>query len=929
MGTLIQAPERVDAAVGGLQAIAKPAKGDGLGSFLSGILPAVNQEIDKYQQENRARVTALGQNDKLNGMVREVTLLDRQAYKQGRDYQDAVNGQIALAKDFQDKVDAIDRLNPDPDALMKLSTEYNNATVDNITTSNLPTDMKEQLYTSQLKQNAVYTKMIDAKLKRITADNVAVTRMNSLAMLTKNVTRGEYTPEELLILTQAHRDSSADGMRLVDQEVSIEDIDAAFQEDVLAVFTHAMTSAAAGEDGAANIEFLDKLASTVELMEGVSLKTATALSKKYMDFKAEAIGINDTQLTREVNDFVTRMELNPESVSGEDFSVLYANIESIDNISPTGKTGLLSKLENAFVSRHKALSSGQKLYDARTLSVPDAQRMGVSGSTLIDEARTAYLQDFNGDNFQAGRKLINQFGEGSQYDSAGVQAGAELYARPFIGYVKMGAEGVADDRYTEHRASNFKVFSELYRNTMASNGSAAADLLSGIPDDLREPFITVMQSGGTLEDVRIEAQSPKANAISYANLDKARAGLTAKMFSVVGTPLGDLVKGRKSMSRYIAQNYMDGLDIAVSESNPYLIQRMKDSSNPEELSGYVQEFQLPSWGGRSPSITNHKTYQLLQQAKTRDGAPMDLKYTAQADNMFREKLAEEYGVNADDVIVKFNSTGEVATYSLYDTTKDDMFGLRDGKGSVKKHVPVDTVQLLDLARTVQAADAKRKTRPTVGQRKAQEAATTIGRGTVFNQTTGQPEKINITVPYAKSTGDNADVAIDVVGFLADNYGFYSTPVNTVDGMVYGLGATDAMVHKDLRTEFIAAGKSGKVQDAIDVQAKLLGARLRAVNMNQAFQRVGAKAPTNKPYRNTQLPTARLLYTAAYLDGNAGLYGTNKGVKGVVAAMSAPTYSEGVKLFKKSKLYDTTGAQSKRNAGYLDQLKQHYKSQGKK
>jgi hypothetical protein len=935
MGTLVEAPNRANVEIGGLAPVDRPAAGGGgLGTFLEGILPAVNKEIDIYQEANQDRLVALGQNDKLNKMYREVSVLDRQAYQHGRSYQDALNGQILLAQDFQNKVDELDRTNPDPDALIQLQSEYNNASVDNIHLSKLPVGMKKQLYGAQLKQNAVYTKMIDTKLKRITADNVAVTRMNSLAMLTKNIVRGEYTPEERVVLLTAHRDSLWAGMRIVDSEVSVEDMDAAYQEDVLAVMTYALTTAQAGEDGAANIAFMDDLTATVELMEGVSLKTATAISKKNMEFKAEAIAINDTQIAREVDDFLKRVELQPDSVSGDDYQALDNNINSMDNISPSAKTAMKKQLSSSFVSRYKALSSGQKLYNPTELSVTDAERMGVSSSQLISEARTEYLQKFDGDNFLAGREMINQFGLGSQYDSAGVQAGAELFARPFIGYVKMGAEGVVGDRYTTLRESNFKTFSDLYRSTVSANGSAAADLMAGIPDDLRNAFITTMQSGGSLEDVRIAAQSPVANAASYDNIRKAAGGLKADMFGLGGSPIGDTFAGRKSMSKKIQQNYMDGMNIIVAESFPDLVTRMGASTNSEELGVLIQEYQLPSSGGYTAPLTNTRVYTQLKQAKTANGAPLGLEFISQADVAVRKQLAEKYSdataqVLPDDVIVRFNSTGEFATYSLYDTTTDNKMGLVDGKGKLVRTIEVPTTHILDGAERIYNSDSQRKLKPTVKQQREKEAATTVGTGTIYNQTTKQPSKIKLTVPYAKMVGDNVDVGTDLTSFLGDWWGFRSTPVETDSGMSYGIGANDKMVHDNLKQEFINAGKSGKPQAAIDVQAKLFESRFRAVDMKQAFQRVGVKAPDKNLYPKKNLPAVRLLHAAAYFDGNTGLYGNNKGVKGVVAAMSAPNYKAGEALFKKTKLYDPTGGQANRNKALLEQLREHYKSQGKK
>ena len=83
MPTMIQAPDIVGTEVSGLQPVMRPSTQSGLGSFLQGLMPAVNTEIEKYQDENQQKNIALGMNDELNKVHRDVSWLDRRNYEYG------------------------------------------------------------------------------------------------------------------------------------------------------------------------------------------------------------------------------------------------------------------------------------------------------------------------------------------------------------------------------------------------------------------------------------------------------------------------------------------------------------------------------------------------------------------------------------------------------------------------------------------------------------------------------------------------------------------------------------------------------------------------------------------------------------------------------------------------------------------------------
>ena len=93
MATLVQQPDVANTQISQLRAIDTPvAPKAGLSDFIVGLMPVAQQTIGAIQEENKAHNLALGMNDELNNVTREVSWLDRKYYEHGRDVQTIQTG---------------------------------------------------------------------------------------------------------------------------------------------------------------------------------------------------------------------------------------------------------------------------------------------------------------------------------------------------------------------------------------------------------------------------------------------------------------------------------------------------------------------------------------------------------------------------------------------------------------------------------------------------------------------------------------------------------------------------------------------------------------------------------------------------------------------------------------------------------------------
>lgn len=148
MRSMVNSPAMANVEISGLQPIERPQQ-ESLGSFLAGMLPEVNKAISTYKDETADYYMALGRNDRLNDVHREVSILGRQAYEQGLEFQHIVNNQAILSGKFMEDVDSMDTNNTTPEQLQERAKQYLDESVNNIySAKTLSPEAKKTLYLS-------------------------------------------------------------------------------------------------------------------------------------------------------------------------------------------------------------------------------------------------------------------------------------------------------------------------------------------------------------------------------------------------------------------------------------------------------------------------------------------------------------------------------------------------------------------------------------------------------------------------------------------------------------------------------------------------------------------------------------------------------------------------------------------------------------
>lgn len=940
MGTLVQAPERAAATIGGLAPIEKPASGGGLGSFLEGILPAVNEVLDEHIKENKTHLRAVGQADKMNGMYREVSLIDRQSYAQGRNYQTLVNTQIALRQKLQEGIDNLDPTNPDPDVLLRMNEEHNKELMDNYHTSSVPNDLKELLYTNQLKEHALNIQAIDKKVKQLTVDNEYQTQMNTLAEYVHTMGNSEQTVEEMLLTTENFFASMAVSMKVADSEAKAEDIHKKIQTHFKTAMQHVLAPLeGTGED--VDVDRIEKLMAFVDGVEGIDLETATEVRKAGIKLVGEYKAVQSTMMERNLNAFITQASLNNTTSLETEFNEVANSILESD-ASEEDKTRFLQKLNVAWVSHQKELLSGTRVINPKGRTPSDVRREGGSVSQWEDDLITSYLQDYPEDSAVAYLAALYEFTQGAEASDEGARKASKGLAGVFMARVNMGDADVKADEYGAMREKRFQNFSKQYREHASQNGAKAALFISGIPEEYRDAFITAMKNNQSLDDIRINMRNSERTKVDYAHMDEAIGALTVENAGMDSKWFGVNASGTRSnaMSKHLRDNNLVLFKKATEESKHIAVLEMRGRS-PEELVTIMQKYQIPSEKGYSQVNISIPAARVWGRLKNDDGSALNTRYMSMAIDAERERLAKVHNINAGDILVSVDSTGNRVTFDGYNTETNDLYGLRDGKGQLvnggaSSSDGISAGKLLVEARKLYNEDTRRKVKPTPNEQYRQKKARSIYTDNYVDTSTRKPVSLEVKAIAADSFKGNIAVTKQVLGHLAYWNGFRSSPeLNVVrskgdPALIYGIGISTR--NADPATIKRLEAAKGNAQATMDETSAFMGQYFGRLDMDGAFKRVGL-APVNQGtiYNAAQMNSMVLLYDAAYKDYNKGLYGTTGkgGAKGMVAAMSAPTYAEGLKLLKQTILYDSTGRDSKRNKMYEEKLRKHYTSQGKK
>lgn len=957
MPTMVQTPDVASTEISGLAPVMRPVGVDGLGSFLQSVVPALYKEAKVYQQETAAKNIALGVNDQMNGAHREVSFLDRQNYNYGLSVAKVQSGQSTLQKQFQADIDAVDVDNPDPEALFKIKQKYLNDTVDNIYNSSLPTDLKEKMYSSTIKENSVYQGLINTKMQQITEDAEYATRVDVTTNLARDLKTKGFTADGITVLVKTAKQKLEDSMlgkvvkvwddgtkSFVSRRATKEDVQKEFETRSKAAFTYALNSLEASGQSS-DLQQLELLQDVSDNMLDMSLDLSTQVQSKSIEIRSKIMDNNASYLGREVDSMLSEWELNPELATKDSYDKAVADIAARSDIDITAQSAEIGKITSRYTSINNAIRNATKVADVSLYESPaQYEAIGKSESDWSKDWLQSYLKEFNGDTIKAGLAMIEKGGgTSSNYSGKAVQTGSEVLFRSILGAAQQTDAEAAKDPYFKYRKEAFNQAGQMYREAKRGNGTKAIDMLSGIDPKYVDVFEVVMENGGSINELREAFKSPVQMTESLKYTNEAISKITPEHLGLGKSILGgDGGQFFNNMSNSLEGNYTAMVQEAITTSKHKYVPNTQGSSPEALLSKVKGDILLPSQTGYSSTIASARGMSAIRGYKVSGtNTPLGSEYVAQAIDAQREAIAKNYGTRPDNVIVRLDESGQTAQFYAY-KIEDNWGGIKDGKAVLANGNDQGMLSggVVSMARIKHEAEGFYNKSSKGKHYKPKDdvniTGVRIGSTVVIDQSSNSRKGVGVKVNglYAEAMGGNIDLAKKFVAHLGVYEGFLSHPKNVSDrnsgkvSTVVGMGITRATASD--KTWNMLDQARGNPQRVMDIQGGFMNNYYKKQNISTDLAKAGVPMPTSAPYPAQYERSLMLLYDVAWHGSNGGLYGTKGGTRdGVIDAMNAPNLSAGLKKLRNSTVYDrsNTGGAAKRNKWYEESLRLHFKARG--
>lgn len=929
MGTLVQAPERASVEVSGLQAIASPTgKGGGLGTFLSGILPAVNQEIDNYQKENKAHNLALGQNDKLNGMVREAGLLNRRDYSQGREYQSVVNGQIMLAKDFQGYMDSLDPDEFDPDEVYKKGQEFTAQTIETINSSKLDPELKAQLYESNMKENASYMVGIDKKVAKFKDDAAQQTRVNELAALTLKLKNTDQTAAEVVVGIEAFIERRDTSLQLSNPELTAEQRRDSIFKDLDIGFTNLLDSVHIDglDTDAPTFEHISALADHLVEIGAVDLanKVQTKSNEVYTDIREQNVA------RKEFTFSVTKdkWDADPALATEEDVKRIMGELSVDSSIPLADRLGLAAKYHNIYMSAQEKLLKAEVVLNPLQHSITSYYALGKSEGDLVEDVAALILPQYPDNPAEGGLALMNYgMDVKGEYSPLMVKKGAETFFRSLESYVRKTDAEVANDPYSQDRNEVFGKAMQMYQKYQRTSPEKARDLLSGVPEHQIDAYAMVFEKGGTLEDVREALTSVvpvkmRMESISNAINDKTAIAKELALDAEFTSKHGG--RFTKSMSDGVNDKFVYAYQAALTADQAYYADTESASSikaMAAKRARYGADVKSPA--GYNTAIFTIPAAKQMATWTSDNGVVMGSEFVGLALDDMREVVARERKTSPSNIVITSDKGGNTINFQVWES------GGWNGKGEPT----LKDTATYSMARVKTVAQRIYKT---ANERKESQAGldhissnTPVGQLTVSDFKTGAISTVQVPADYANALGGNIPLGKDWLvhmQYMENFVGGGSTAKDANTGKkstIYGHGMTAPTIAKfGMQNEVDAA--RGNAQKMIQVQGKFM--RKYYKELPSAVKSVGVPMPSTGVYPSNM--KAPLMLVLDEMWHNGSIYNPQNPSRSMHAAMTAKSYSDGLAILKRLNTYNRSSKKdTKRNKFMRNGLQQHYKNRG--
>ena len=962
MATLVQQPELAQVQVSNLQATQRPPETEfGLSDFAMGVLGAGAKFLDQYDEDNKARLIALGASDYMNEYTREVNFLERKNYQQGRDFSEVVSAQTQRRQAFTQE---LQRMVKDPtmteDQIFDANKEFLQSTVNDIYASGLDSDLKEKLYEETLKENMQYQKMIGEGLQAAALDRYTGTARLIAAKTVVDLSSVERTPEEQVEYVNTQFELIKQG---------------AIQSGYAKNEEEANTAATATLKGALDFWFksidpkapdaatsLNQLRDIGEnLFAAGQYELAGDIVQKVNDVQGKVLSSNDDMLVRDLTLDLHNYDVGAIDFTPEDISTKFVTLQQTGLYSDATLNTWYSRYLDAYQRKQEKLLQGDDEIDP--MSYPDYFQYEFNnegkgrdkwiGAAVAQAAQDAQAQGLNTYTAIANNLIARQVTASALMPEL-IDRAAELATTELAQWMSMTDDQIRETGGYEAYKASWNGLVQSYQSLKNSENSMGAErFLSSIDSKYfpnKEVLRGLLETGAPLNSARDALQDPIGTARQLELVGKARDSLnleSAKLDRFWTTGHNGTWFNRTAEE--VRENTLEAMKTHATRYGSLLATHMTSGSAANLMTAMEKSNLMISTKG-TPVFVDPTTGARINSGQLRDasGKVVGKDYFARAIDAQRYILAKNMGNNTDPNNIVVQQNGDSMYFLIHDKdgnllnntgsfglqgTQLSMSGLVQAAASIRDQ---DIKRAREKVTTIKTPKQKLQPLGNIGFGTAAGSLASgdyrdtfvvkrdavIHKGTVRLHGSNKRVPVNIPASMAIPFGGNKDIAVAMANHWNQFEGFTDTAVTSkaIDGTtsststVIGWGIT----LKNHPEVFAKMQRAQSTQERVQINADFLGKYFTDNKLAENAQRAGIPLPSTAPY-------PKYLQNAYMLLADGTWHGGSGGGSAVATALSKRNYAEAEAAFKKTTLFKAIPANHPRNQWNLNTLRQYYNS----
>ncbi len=513
MATMVELPQLAMPTISRLQAIDRPVKRSALSTFMQDILPKVQEGYDAYQKENADRLLALGMNDELNQVQRQVSWMDNRNYNQGKEYQKVLSTQMEQEDAFQTYVRQMAEQGKTAEEIWDVGQKYLTDNVNLVHASDLDSDIKEGLYEANLKRNIAYQKVISDTIQNVAQERFEFNRTNMVAQLYKGLVSVDSAEAQEAIAASYVQQAQLAYMNV--GQYDAKEAVANAQRDLTSVVefwkTQLQDPNQANAQSAARLKmFLDSAVSS----GAIPLSTAMVVDGTVSQIEGNILDRNNQIEIQRYNQWELDMESDPtgDYMTGARNAIArietdYANGSiSLENmVARTGKYMDYASRRNQAMLRG---SDKMNLVDFQSVPRSLHQWMldGNSRESFVDYYKRISLSKVPDSNpVGAGIMMLHDSAVG---DGVGVAIpelateGGRFVANSIIGSIMQGADTLGQTEHGKAQIERFEQTKQAYNMMRSQNPALARAFISGFPAEYQDIVETAFTQNSNLTTMK-------------------------------------------------------------------------------------------------------------------------------------------------------------------------------------------------------------------------------------------------------------------------------------------------------------------------------------------------------------------------------------------------------------------------------------------